>query len=154
VEEFVGEYSVNFSAKNRILIPAPLRGKLGTNLIVSTHNENWLEIYPLNYWKKFGLHLSKLSSLRSDLKDYYRLLYSQLLLVELDQQGRFILTEKMIANLNLDVESSLLKLTIVGVGEYIEIWQSEKWEIKKEFLEKNLPGISERLAFMLEQNNK
>ena len=65
--------------------------------------------------------------------------------LELDNQGRFVLPEplKGFAGLNKTV-------IFLGVGEWIEIWDFEKWESKLKKLSLEVTDIADRLSNKVE----
>lgn len=156
MSRYYGEYEISLTDKNRVIIPAKLREILISNseadVSIAYHNQGWLEIYDKHYLEQLTKEFKTISSLHTDLRDLQRLLYSQMQQQELDTQGRMILSQQMLTALQISNTTEKTKqLVVVGVGDYLEIWEAQRWEIKKKGLKSNLTNISERLAFILDK---
>jgi len=61
--------------------------------------------------------------------------------VELDKQGRFVMPQNLVTYASLKSE-----VIFLGLGRWVEIWDSSKWQKRKEYLSQNSSEIAEKLA--------
>jgi len=66
-----------------------------------------------------------------------RLLYGLSMQVELDKQGRLLLSEKIRKRAGLGTD-----LVLVGIEDHIEIWNLATWE---EYRTENLPAVQQQI---------
>jgi MraZ protein len=153
----IGEHKLALTQKNRLVIPIKFRQYLHgqKEIYISSYNFGWLEIYPSDYWQELVKTLEKLPKFSTDRRDFTKLIYSQTQTVELDVQGRFVLTETMLQNLDiLNLEDRKSEIYAVGAGGHIEIWEKERWEMQKQRLVKNIDSISDRIALLSSNYDK
>lgn len=147
-----GEFTVNLTDKNRIVVPAQLRksfDEADDGLIVSAFNQSYLEVYSYKAWDEFVRYLDGVSRMHADVQDYKRLLFSQVQENSLDSQGRLLLNEKLLQHIT--AKQLLTTITVIGMGDHIEIWNSAVWSQKRAALRRNQPATAERLAFLFDQ---
>lgn len=123
---FLGTYEHGIDAKGRLFIPAKLReaGAPSPSFIVTRGLEECLYLYER---KKFDEVISKLSSLpvknQQDGRAFKRMLLAGAQEVAHDEMGRILLPRALMDYAGLKGDVSIL-----GVGERIEIWASDKWK--------------------------
>lgn len=145
---FIGEYSQALTANWRVVLPVAFR-EGETLFYVSTLNTKQLQIYPQLNLVEFNQKIAELSPLHMDVQDFARLWFSSLQLITLDLQGRFVLSKAMQENLSLEKNSS--KITLIGVGDHLEVYQEEYWRLVKAGLVRTYPNLTERVAFMMDK---
>lgn len=122
---FVGVYFYSLDAKNRLSIPSRMRSLLigPRELVLSCGLEGCLNLYSSHSWIK--LH-EKLESTplknKSEQRAFKRMLYANASEVELDDDGRILISQNLIDYARLRREAAIL-----GVGEKIEIWAKSLW---------------------------
>ena len=120
-----GEYRHSLDAKNRIFIPAKLRDELGETFVVAKDiRENCLKVYSLSGWEAYIAPLR--AQKRSLSEKIMRFLHSSLSQVTPDSQGRIVLAQEL-----LEYATVEKNVTIVGCGDYAEIWAEELYERQK-----------------------
>lgn len=136
----IGEYQHTIDTKRRLAIPAKFRKDLGTQAIITRGFENCLVVYTLTEWEKQARKLEALPSGQADARNYARVTLSGASDVELDKLGRILIPDylKNYAVLKKNV-------TLLGLSNKIEIWDSEKWEEHKKRTESSVGDIAERL---------
>ena len=114
-----GVYQHTIDAKGRLAIPARLRDELGDNFHVTLSTEKCLSIYSSDSWDEL---MDRIKALPRLAQKKMRPLFSHAAKCELDSQGRILLPQALrdFAGLNKNV-------TVVGTGELVEIWDSDKW---------------------------
>jgi MraZ protein len=121
---FFGEYTVSFSAPGRIVLPKKLRELLkGNTFVLSKGFDTCLAGYDKEDWELRAKELLNVSLLERENLDKKRFLFSSAVYLEIDEQGRFVVPKNLLQYGNLNT-----KVTIVGVGDHFEIWESTKWE--------------------------
>ena len=148
---FIGCYQHAFDDKNRLMIPRRLRDRLeedreGVGFYVTRGMEKCLAMYTPSQWEKLEreMDMSREEFRNTDHRKFMRQFYGNAEHVEMDKQGRVLLTEglKKIAELKRDV-------VLVGVGKHIEIWDAERWNTfmkesddqYEDFASKALPSL-------------
>ncbi len=124
---FFGEYQINFSGSGRLLLPKKLRELLKGNTFILTKGfGNCLSGYDKDDWEKRASELLNPSLLQPTDMDNRRYIFSSLVYLEIDDQGRFVVPKNLL-------EYGLLKdkAVIIGVGDHFEIWETKKWEAYK-----------------------
>lgn len=137
----IGEYLHNIDAKKRLAVPAKLRKEVGEKAILTRGLNNCLVLYPLAQWTKVSDKLEQLSTGKADARSFLRLQFSGAIEVELDQLGRILIPDYLKEYAGLSQ-----KVTIVGVQNRLEIWDTERWENYKKEVEKNADMIAEKLG--------
>jgi len=122
---FLGTYEHAIDPKGRLFIPAKLReaGAPSPSFVLTRGLEECLYLYER---KKFDEVISKLASLpvknHQDGRAFKRMLLAGAQEVAHDEMGRVLLPRTLIEYAGLKKDVSIL-----GVGERIELWSSEKW---------------------------
>lgn len=118
---FVGNYTHNIDTKGRVFIPSKLRQELGQRFYICRSMDcQCVRAYNLTEWENM---LTKLRD--SNLTDNMarrRLAYSAVE-VEMDSQGRIMLTEQLRQFAGLTD-----KVCIVGMLDWVEFWNPETFD--------------------------
>lgn len=124
---FFGEYQINFSGSGRLLLPKKLRELLKGNTFILTKGfGNCLSGYDKDDWEKRASELLNPSLLQPTDMDNRRYIFSSLVYLEIDDQGRFVVPKNL-----LEYGQLKDKAVIIGVGDHFEIWETKKWETYK-----------------------
>jgi len=136
----IGEYKHTIDTKKRLAIPAKLRKDLGERAVITKGLENCLVIYTLEEWQKLALKLENLPTSQVDARNFARIMLSGASDVELDKLGRVLIPDylKNYASLKKNV-------TLLGLSNKIEIWDTEKWQGYSKRTESSAEDIAERL---------
>ncbi len=139
----IGEYKHSIDIKKRLAIPAKFRKDLGEKAVITKGLENCLVIYTLDEWGKQAKKLEALPTSQADARNYARVMLSGASDVELDKLGRILIPDylKNYAVLRKNV-------TLLGLSNRIEIWDTEKWEEHRQKTESSVGDIAERLKEM------
>ena len=136
---FSDEIVHNIDAKGRIIVPAKFRYELGETFWVNRGLDGCLCIYPTSEWMKKSEKLEALSENSRDAREYVRQMFRLASEVTLDNQGRILISSKLIALAGLKKEC-----VFVGANKYIELWDQERWEAHNECVE-SLDELAERI---------
>ncbi len=122
---FIGEYEHTLDAKGRVIMPVKLREEIGEKFIVTKGQEGCLFAYSQNEWKNFEEKIRTLPSYTNrNARDFIRYFLAGAVECELDKQGRFLIPSNLRKHAMLEKE-----VVIVGVGNKIEIWDKQEWEL-------------------------
>lgn len=120
---FIGEYNHTIDSKGRFIMPSKFRESLGKNIFITKGMDNCLFVFPEDEWDKMGEKISKLKLSRKEARAFSRLFYAGAIDVELDKQGRILITQNL-----RDYASLKKEIVIIGVSSRIEIWDKDAWE--------------------------
>ncbi len=137
----IGEFYTQLGEKNRLSIPKKLRDFLNGKVIVTRGYERCLILVDSQRWDSLVEEINKKPLLSLGVRDTKRFIIGGAVEVEYDSQGRFVLPESL-KNF-AGIEQGIVFL---GVGEWIEIWNEQKWQDKLDSLGENVSDIAERLS--------
>lgn len=129
-----GSFEHRLDSKGRVVLPARFRGELGNVVVATIGFEHCIILYTVQRWKDFEGKLNTLPSFRKSTRDLRRALFSNAMEQEIDSAGRIMLPQQLRSYGNIRQE-----ITVVGVEDHIEIWDSERW---KEY-NSSLPDLAE-----------
>ena len=116
-----GIYYHTIDAKGRLFIPARLREELGDVFYVTLSMDKCLSAFSSESWAVFT---DKINAMPMARQRRFRPVLSHALKCVLDGQGRALLTQTLRTFAGLDK-----RVTIVGVGERAEFWDSDAFEV-------------------------
>ncbi len=137
----IGEYQYNLDNKKRLAVPAKLRKELGDKVVLTRGFDSCLFLYSQQEWSLVADKLSKLSQGTAEVRSLVRLILSGAVEVETDGLGRVLVPDylKTYAGLQKDV-------TITGVYNRLEIWDTDKWIAYRNSAEKSTDRTAEKLG--------
>jgi len=119
---FMGEFHHSIDDKGRLILPSKFRDELGTSFIITRGLEGCLFVYALTEWDKITKKLNNLPFTKKDARSFMRFFLSGATAAEFDKQGRINITSPLISYAEIKKEC-----VIIGVGDRLEIWSSERW---------------------------
>ena len=144
----IGSFAHTFDAKSRVFIPAKWRESLGDAVVLTpgllnTKDNRCLFGMSLVEWDAFSSKLSNLPITDLSGQAVRRSLYSSAASCEVDKQGRILIPTQLreLAGLNKDV-------TLIGVGDRIEIWDPEALKRYNEMMDAGYESSIAHLAQM------
>lgn len=127
-EMFTGEYHHNLDAKGRMIIPVKFRDELNGEFVITSSLDGCLSMYAPAEWQILENKLNALPMTNQKARKLKRFLLGSAVSCELDKQGRILIPQVLRDKIQLKKDA-----TLVGVGDHIEIWASEKWEEENDF---------------------
>lgn len=120
---FIGEYQHTVDVKGRLFMPAKFREELGERFIVTLGLDNCLFVFSPDEFAILKSKLDSISIANRDARQFARFFFAGACECEADKQGRILIPAKLrdYAKLEKDV-------TIVGVSNRVEMWNTESWE--------------------------
>jgi MraZ protein len=141
VINILGQHQVKVSPKGRVAFPKKFREGLGEKIIITRGYEGCLIAVSENEWATITKETETGSFIFGPTRDTTRFLLGNASLVELDEQGRFVVPPHLRNYSEIESEAIFL-----GLSRYVEIWSKDKWQEYQEYLNKNIGKISERLT--------
>jgi len=123
---FFGEFAYRIDEKGRVLIPPRFRRELGEGIVLTPGVDKCINAYPLSGWRKVAAALTSGSISRSKLRKLNRAIFATAFSLNLDGQGRIALPDPLREYARIEDE-----VVIVGVNTYLELWNTEQWEVEK-----------------------
>lgn len=122
---FYGSYEHSIDDRGRVAIPAKYRASFAVGVVLRLGPEGCVELYtPERFEEEKDLLLGESGGLRTqEGRRQRRQFLAGVSDQELDKQGRIVLSPTLRAQAGLSE-----KATIVGCGDYIEIWDPARWE--------------------------
>lgn len=127
-EMFTGEYHHNLDTKGRMIIPVKFRDELNGEFVITSSLDGCLSMYAPAEWQILENKLNALPMTNQKARKLKRFLLGSAVSCELDKQGRILIPQVLRDKIQLKKD-----VTLVGVGDHIEIWASEKWEEENDF---------------------
>jgi MraZ protein len=137
----LGEHDHSLDEKNRLTLPAKLRGAFEDGVVVTSGLDGCLEAYPRSTWEGLADRIGGLDSLSSESRLLKRRVFSSATQAELDRQGRLVLPVKLLEKAEITRE-----VAVIGVHDHLEIWDRSTWQLKQREAEGRAEDVAERLA--------
>ncbi len=124
---FRGVSNLNLDAKGRIVLPARYRERLAaicdSQLVVTIDTDQpCLLIYPLGEWEQIEEKIEALPSFNPTTRRIQRLLIGHATEVEVDANGRMLLSNPL-----RDYAQLGKKVVLIGQGKKFELWDEALW---------------------------
>ncbi len=124
---FQGYSPLSLDAKGRLAIPARYRERLrdccAARLVITINpQERCLWVYPRNEWLVIAGQLARLPTLNRQNQTMKRLLLGRASEVEMDAQGRVLLSAELREYANLDK-----RVVLSGDGRKFELWDEARY---------------------------
>jgi MraZ protein len=123
-----GEYEHVVDGKGRVLISNKLRSQIdadehGSNFYLVFGSNGILCLYPEKYFERIALAVAPDAIAPDEAVAFERISFALASKLELDGQGRLLLNDRLRKRAGLKD-----KITLVGVRDHIELWNSRNWE--------------------------
>ena len=138
-----GEYQHVIDNKSRVLISNKLRGQIdvdehGSNFYLVLGANGILCLYPEKYFEQIALAVASQDTAPDEAVVFERISFALSNKVELDGQGRLLINDRLRKRAGLKD-----KVTLVGVRDHIELWNSENWE---RYLDDNMAQYQKQMS--------
>ena len=123
---FHGRFPHTIDGKGRLSIPARFREALAAReerTVYLLESDDYLTAFPPHEWQQLEAKIHERGTLRPEVREFLRIVYSGAVETEVDRSGRILIpqTFRETAGLTRDV-------MIVGTMNRFEIWSVERWE--------------------------
>ena len=119
---FLGQYTHTIDSKNRLTIPARFRAALASGAYIVQGYERNLMVYTTESYEKLARQASTHSNTNPEARAMRRVVFGSASEAALDSTGRILIPAFLKEYAILDSEA-----TLVGTGEYFEIWKPDVW---------------------------
>ena len=126
---FLGQYQHSLDDKGRLTIPAAFRDALGEGAYISQGLDRNLMVMTSAYFLKIYERLNSMNITELETRLLKRLILSNAYKIEVDKAGRILVPTNLRQFLAISGEA-----TLVGQGEYFEVWTKADWEVQVENL--------------------
>jgi len=137
----LGEHEHSLDDKNRLTLPAKLRGEFEDGVVVTRGLDGCLRAYPRNAWAELATRIQSLDPLSEDARRMRRHFFAGAAQGELDKQGRMVIPVPLLESAGITRE-----VTVAGVYDHLEIWDRAKWGAQLHEVEGSAEDVAERLA--------
>ena len=137
---FFGKYESNLDEKGRVVIPSKYREELGDKLYLIKGFEGCVSLYKEEDFINFIDNLKRLQYEKSKVRQYQRLLLESVVELTIDKHGRVLIPTRTLKEYEISS-----KVTIVGVINHLELWDSIKYDNYKKDNEGNFELDAESL---------
>ena len=120
---FLGTYAPKLDDKGRIILPAKFWAELESGIVVTRGQEHCLYVYSTREFEELHDKIRQAPVTSKEARDFLRLFLSGANAEVPDAQYRVTLPAPLRAYAGLERE-----LTVIGVGNRAEIWDSKAWE--------------------------
>jgi MraZ protein len=129
---FRGLSAINLDAKGRLAIPTKYREMLtglcaGRLVATIDTEEHCLLIYPVDEWEIIQAKIEALPSFNPVARRIQRLLIGHATDIDMDANGRILLSQPLREYAQLEKESIL-----IGQGKKLELWSKSLWEGRRD----------------------
>ncbi|MBN1786826.1 MAG: hypothetical protein JW806_00340 [Sedimentisphaerales bacterium] len=123
-----GEYEGTLDEKGRVFISNKLRSQIdcdkhGNRFYLTLGPNGILCLYPEKYFQQLTLTTPQPTAGPDESVVFERMSFAMSNKVEMDKQGRVLITEKIRKRANLQNN-----LTLIGIRDHIEIWNAADWD--------------------------
>ncbi len=136
----IGQFAGIVGAKARVAFPKKFREKLGDKLIITQGYENAIIIVSEENWQALLEGTEGKPFIQSETRETRRFILGGAFDAKLDGKGRFIIPSYL-----RDFGKIKNEVIFLGLYNYVEMWDSGRWEEYKKNLEKNIGSISQKL---------
>ncbi len=119
---FLGQFAHNVDAKGRLTVPVRFRASLAAGAFVTQGFERNLMVYTTDSFERLAKRANVLSSTDPEARAVRRMIFGGATEVSLNSVGRILIPPFLREFAELKEE-----VTVVGVGEYFEIWSTQAW---------------------------
>ncbi|PIU68268.1 division/cell wall cluster transcriptional repressor MraZ [candidate division WWE3 bacterium CG06_land_8_20_14_3_00_42_16] len=137
----IGEFKNQVGEKNRVAFPKKFREELGEKLIVTQGYEGCLVIVSPFQWQTMIDESSSGPFVSQSVRDTSRFLLGGAAEVELDDQGRFVISPNLIEYAQIKNE-----IIFLGLSRWVEVWDAEKWLQRKQYIVEHSSEIADKLS--------
>lgn len=120
---FLGTYAPKLDDKGRVILPAKFRTDLEGGVVIARGQERCLYVFSTREFEELHDKIRQAPVTSKQARDYLRLFLSGANSEVPDSQNRVTIPAQLRAYAGLDRE-----LTVIGVGNRAEIWDTEAWE--------------------------
>ena len=136
----LGTYKHSLDSKKRLIIPAKIVAKLDKEIVVSKGFEGCLELRTESEFENYSQKLLKLSQNKKEARILIRQLLANAANLSIDNANRILIPNILLEETNIKTQ-----VTIIGLGDKLEIWDTNSYNEFKKLTDKTYEDIAERI---------
>jgi len=142
-----GSYPARVDEKGRLKIPAAFLQQLregdSGEFFVTSHNGQFVRVYPLGEWNRIEERLARVSSTNRVKKKFLNLINYYGQVVSLDKQGRLLMPVLL-----RDSAAMKGEVTVLGSLTYLDVWNRQRFieDLRKNPLTQDDENILDELG--------
>lgn len=138
----LGQYTVRLTQKERLVVPAPLRRKLGKDAVIAKWYEGCLVLVSkANFSDLLQKLTGKIEIITEPVRDTDRFILGSSFELNVDSQGRFV-----VPGILREYSGISDEVVFLGLGNRIEIWDKQYWVEREAYIQKEASKFVERLV--------
>ena len=141
IHMIIGEYRSKIAEKKRVSLPKKFRDELGEEIILTRGYEDSLIIVNKDMWSRVAQEVIDGSFINKNIRDTSRFLVGGAAEISIDKQGRFLIPDSLFEHAGLTKD-----VVFIGLVNWIEIWDREKWDQRLKYLKDNGDQIAQEIS--------
>ena len=137
---FFGTYPYKVDEKGRVPLPPKFRRGMKESVILARGAEKCIMVYPAAEWKRLADTLAGKAVTQANLRKLNRAIFGSAFSTSFDRQGRITLHSPLRSY--AEIGDTVI---VVGVNNYVELWNEDLWEAEKTTAEEQASQIMEGL---------
>ena len=137
---FFGSFAHTLDEKGRLMIPRKMREELGYKVYIMQGFDGSLSVYTEGKFLLLSEEFTKLPFNQRKNRDYLRAQFATTYEMEVDKLGRVQIPTALLKKFNIS-----RNVTVLGMGDHIEIWDSAKYEAYEQEAIENFDKNAEEL---------
>ncbi len=133
----IGTYRHQIDAKNRMRMPSKFKNELGNGFVLTKGTNKNLFVFSKEEFDKLYEKLTSLPIFDESLQKPIRKFLSSAFEAEEDAQGRVLLPKELVCHAEISKN-----LVFVGLGNRVEIWAEENWDIEDKSTDVDFGALS------------
>ncbi len=137
---FFGSFAHTLDEKGRLMIPRKMREELGYKVYIMQGFDGSLSVYTEGKFLLLSEEFARLPFNQRKNRDYLRAQFATTYEMEVDKLGRVQIPTALLKKFNIS-----RNVTVLGMGDHIEIWDSAKYEAYEQEAIENFGKTAEEL---------
>ena len=147
--DFTGEYEHRLDDRGRLAIPSAYRGLFEQSGYLLPGPDGQLELYTAEGYAAEKAIRTVADKRRPSARRLARNFFGRVRRVETDRQGRILIPPQMREERALDGA-----VTIIGMGDYLEIWNAEAWQSEQAEIDDAYAELLQDLADAVDAHSR
>lgn len=136
----LGTYNHSLDSKKRLILPSKIVAKLDKGIVVSKGFDGCLELRTETEFEKYSQKLLQLSQNKKEARILIRQLLANAANLVIDSANRILIPSTLLSETNIKSQ-----VTIIGLGNKLEIWDASAYNEFKKLTDKTYEEIAERI---------
>lgn len=134
----MGAYDHRIDTKGRLVLPAKFRSELGAAVVCTVGLDRCVAVYSMTGWENYLKKLQSLPFAKENARRFMRVVLGSADELPIDGAGRILVNAFLKKHAELGEQ-----VTVVGVNDHLEIWNSDRWNAGREDILKDFEELAE-----------